>query len=56
MRGFQEIKGQNTRLVYDPERGTFFVKFEPKLPFVPAPKVETKHNGNGEQPTRMRKW
>ena len=31
MRGFQEIKGQSIRLVYDRERADFLVKIEPHL-------------------------
>ncbi len=68
MRGFQEIKGQSTRLVYDRERATFLVKFEPH-PFVVhepatkvhakqngATKVQIKQNGDGTEPARRRKW
>ena len=29
MRGFQEIRGQSTRLIYDRERANFVIKTEP---------------------------
>jgi hypothetical protein len=57
MRGFQEIRGQSTRLVYDQESATFLVKFEPHLVVIrePAAEVEAKHNGDGTAPARRRK-
>jgi hypothetical protein len=58
MRGFQEIKGQSIRLVYDRERADFLVKIEPHL-FVarkPAAESEAGHkNGNGTKPARKAK-
>jgi hypothetical protein len=53
MRGFQEIKGHNIRLVYDRDRADFIVKFEPHLFVVRNPKIEvaSEHNGcNGKVP------
>jgi hypothetical protein len=68
MRGFREIKGQCTRLVYDRERATFLVKFEPHAFVMHEPatevqakqngatEVQGKQNGDGTEPTRRRKW
>ena len=53
MRGFQEIKGHNIRLVYDRDRADFIVKVEPHLFVVRNPEieVESKHKGdNGKVP------
>ncbi len=55
MRGFQEIRGQNTRLVYDRERANFVIKLEPPHFVVGEPDtaVEARHNnGNGSEPAR----
>ena len=58
MRGFQEIKGQNIRLVYDRERADFLVKIEPHLFAVRKPQAENEaghKNGNGTKPARKAK-
>ena len=55
MRGFQEVKGHNIRLVYDRERADFVVKVEPHLFLVSKPEIEgaNGHNGgNGKVPVR----
>jgi hypothetical protein len=55
MRGFQECKGQSTRLEYDRERAGFVLKAGPH-PFVvrgPTDETEAGHkNGNGTKPAR----
>jgi hypothetical protein len=51
MRGFQEVKGHNIRLVYDREHADFVAKVEPHLFLVrkPESEVESGHNGgNGK--------
>jgi hypothetical protein len=53
MRGFQEIKGHNIRLVYDRDLADFIVKVEPHLFVVRNPEIEvaSEHNGcNGKVP------
>ena len=59
MRGFQEFKGQNARLVYDRERADFVVKIEPHLFVVresgPKFQAERKHCDPRET-ARRRKW
>jgi hypothetical protein len=53
MRGFQEIRGQSTRLVYDRERASFVITLEPHH-FTAGNAdiaVEARHNnGNGSKP------
>jgi uncharacterized Fe-S cluster protein YjdI len=58
MRGFQEIKGQSIRLVYDCERADFLVKTEPHLFVVRKPTAgnEAGHkNANRTKPARRAK-
>jgi hypothetical protein len=55
MRGFQEIRGHSTRLVYDRERAKFVIKLDPHRFMVGKPDitVEAQHNnGNGSKPAR----
>ena len=56
MRGFQEIRGQSTRLDYDRERANFVIKTGPHRFVVrkPAAEVDAEHiNGNGTKPLRQ---
>jgi hypothetical protein len=58
MRGFQEIRGQSIRLDYDRERAEFGLKAGPH-PFVvrkPTTEVEARHNCNGREQARRRRW
>ena len=58
MRGFQEIKGQSIRLVYDRERADFVVKAEPHPSWFASPRAENEaghKNGNGTKPARKAK-
>jgi hypothetical protein len=58
MRNFLEFRGQSIRLAYDRERAEFVLKAGPH-PFVvrkPATEVEAKHNGNGTEQARGRRW
>jgi hypothetical protein len=59
MRGFQEIKGQSIRLVYDRERADFLVKTEPHLFVVREPTTEVqaeRKHCDRTKTARRRKW
>jgi hypothetical protein len=59
MRGFQEIKGQSIRLVYDRERADFVVKTEPHLLVVreSATEVQAERKRCDHRETaRRRRW
>ena len=56
MRGFQEIRGQCTRIIYDRERANIFIKTEPHrfAERKPDSEVDAEHiNGNGTKPLRQ---
>ncbi len=58
MRGFQEFKGHNIRLVYDRGRADFVAEVEPLLFVVRKPEIDVQsgHNGgNGKVPARRHK-
>ena len=58
MRGFQEIKGHNIRVVYDRERADFVAEVEPLFFVVRKPEIEAhpRHNGgNGKVSARKDK-
>jgi hypothetical protein len=58
MRNFLEFKGQSIRLDYDRERAEFVLKAGPHQFVVRKPPTEgeAKHNGNGTEPARSRRW
>ncbi len=47
MRGFEEVKGHNIRLVYDRDRADFVVKVEPHLFLVGDAETEARSGRNG---------
>lgn len=58
MRGFQEIKGQSVRLVYDRDNANFRLETGPHLFLVGKPATEVKpeyKNGNGATTARTSK-
>ena len=58
MRGFQEFKGHNIRLVYDRGRADFVAEVETLLFVVGKPEIDVQsgHNGgNGKVPARRHK-
>ena len=58
MRNFLEFRGQSIRLDYDRELAEFVLKAGPH-PFAvrkPATEVAAKHNCNGTEQARRRRW
>ena len=54
MRGFQEFKGQNVRLVYDREHADFVVKIEPHLFVVREPGPKSRRSASTAIPGKPR--